>query len=53
MKIVVVKPKTENRVIDPKSMAPLPAEGKSVEFTKFWSRRVKDGSVEIVNKGSK
>lgn len=32
-------------VRDPKSLEPLPAEGRAVEMTPFWKRRLADGDV--------
>lgn len=43
MKFLVPKPGLTVR--DPKSLEPLPAEGREVEMTPFWKRRFNDGDV--------
>lgn len=38
-------PKPGLTVRDPKSLEPLPVEGREVEMTTFWKRRFNDGDV--------
>ena len=51
MSRIFVKPVNGQRVLDPAVLPdplPLPAEGKSVVPSTYWTRRVADGSVVIV-----
>ena len=42
---VFLKPKEGLRVKDPKTMQPLPPEGKRVKLDTYWLRRLKAGDV--------
>ena len=52
-KIVLVKPTKVSRVRDPKSNNILSSDGLRVEMNSFWGRRIKDGSVELVDETPK
>lgn len=44
--IKILKPKVPGTFVrDPVTMQKLPAEGKAVQMTTFWHRRIEDGSV--------
>ena len=47
-----LKPVAGRRVLDPRTYAPLPAEGARVPKTPFWTRRLRDGDVEVVSDGA-
>lgn len=42
-----IQPHPERRVIDPKSRAPLPPEGRFRRVDQYWLRRERDGDVTI------
>lgn len=44
-----VRPKPGVLLRDPRSKQLLPAEGRNVEESGFWLRRIREGSVELVN----
>jgi hypothetical protein len=47
-KKVYLKPCPDRTVRDPADPAqPIPIEGKQVELTPFWQRRIKDGDVVL------
>jgi len=49
METVTLRPTQAGSIVrDPKTRQPLPAIGKAVEFSTYWRRRLRDGSVEIV-----
>ena len=48
MERVFVKPKEGLLVRDEKTKQILPIEGKIVEMSTYWVRRLKDGDVELV-----
>ena len=51
-KIVFVKPLEGVRIRDPKTRDVLPENGKRVELNTYWSRRIKENSVIIIESGS-
>lgn len=48
MNRIFVKPAPGLVVRDPKSLLPLPAEGKEVGASNYWYRRIAAGDVELV-----
>ena len=54
MSKVFIKPKEGLIVRDPQNNnEPLPKEGKLITRSTYWLRRIKEGSVEIVNQVKK
>lgn len=53
MERVFVKPKEGLLVRDEKTKQILPIEGKVVEMSTYWVRRLKDGDVELVKNAEK
>lgn len=51
MKRIFVQPTRPNLIIrDPKNKIPIPREGKFVNETTYWRRRIKDGDLVIIIK---
>ena len=48
--VVNIKPLTGLIVRDPKTMQPLPEEGKAVELNSYWQRRIKDKTAIVFSK---
>lgn len=46
---VFLKPKDGLVIYDDVTMQPLPADGKKVEMSIYWKRRIKAGEVELVD----
>ena len=43
-----LKPVDGRRVLDPLTLIPIPLEGKEVNKSKYWNRRIKSGDCEFV-----
>lgn len=50
---VWIKPAPGMRVCDPFDFREMPPEGKEVEMSSHWMRRVKDGDCEVVSQAVK
>ena len=48
-----IKPVENRQVPDPETGRDLPKEGREVEKTQYWTRRLKDGDITIENKEGK
>ena len=53
MKTIILKPKIGLIVRDPADKKPLPTNGKRVENSSYWTRRILSKEVEIVDNLSK
>lgn len=47
MQHVLIRPAAGMHIRDPRDGSILPAEGRTVELTSFWRRRLKEGGVEL------
>lgn len=48
MATIIVKPVAGVCVRDPATRQIIPAEGARVEFSTFWSRRIKEGAIVVI-----
>lgn len=48
MSTIFVKPKEGLVILDDKTLQPLPVEGKKVEESIYWFRRIKGGDVYLI-----
>ncbi len=52
MEIKILKPVNGAKIRDPKTKEFLPEDGKRVEMTTYWNRRIQDGTVKVVSETS-
>ena len=49
MEIKILKPIGGAKIRDPKTKEFLPEDGRRVEMTTYWNRRIQDGTVTVVS----